>query len=112
MNKFLGTEAEFNTLFGIPTPTPKPPAPSPVPAGPKEAQVNMPIYRPGESGPGIRALQEALLGLGWGTRLGLEPTGHYDAKTTQAVRNFQAAHHIGPADHWGPECWTALFPTP
>jgi peptidoglycan hydrolase-like protein with peptidoglycan-binding domain len=71
-----------------PTPTPKPtatlkPTPTPSPASGGYATL-----KPGDSGAAVKKLQTRLKALGWYTgAIG----GHYQSRTTQAVKDFQGA---------------------
>jgi hypothetical protein len=72
------------------------------------ASAAMPVYVLGDKGPGVERLQNLLRLGGW--LRGEGRLGTYDRATADAVRAFQSAQKITPADHCGPETWAALFP--
>ena len=98
LDEWMSTDRVFEAFFSLKPLVPK-----------GEAPVNLPVYQKGESGPGIKSLQAALLAQGWGSRTGMKVNGTYDNATDEAVRHFQSGHGIGPCDHFGPESWEKLF---
>lgn len=84
----------------------------PAPAPARAASSCLPVYVPGDTGPGVSSLQAALLAQGWGKDVaGFSVSGSYGAAMVEVVTRFCAGHHIenDPGTRWGPECWSALF---
>lgn len=75
------------------------------------AAQNAPPIRQGESGPAVRALQQALFDLGAklpGSFRNGDFDGIYGPETTRVVRQFQAKHHLAVDGITGRQTLSAL----
>lgn len=73
----------------------------------REVTAKVALVSKGDQSETVRNLQGALHAAGYFG--GTDFNGHYGPETDVAVRAFQRAHSIGEADHFGPECYGALF---
>lgn len=69
---------------------------------------NLPTLRLYYQGPSVRLLQNNLIGLNFRYN-GLQPTGIFDSKTDEVVRDFQAQNRLVPDGIVGPVTWSVLL---
>lgn len=69
---------------------------------------NLPTLRLYYQGPSVRLLQRNLIGLNFRYN-GLQPTGVFDSKTDEVVRDFQAQNRLAPDGIVGPVTWGVLL---
>lgn len=68
----------------------------------------LPTLRLYYQGPSVRLLQQNLIGLNFRYN-GIRPTGIFDSKTDEVVRDFQAQNKLAPDGIVGPVTWNTLL---